>query len=145
MSQHPYGATLYFSVLNPIASKKNGRRMVKRGHRKILVDGKAATVSSNEIRRAAREAIKAGGPVFDADDLLNITYRHNLRTGEVDVSVRKVGDISSVGNAGLERDVHGMLETLADAMQGIVFPNDKQVDGGMFYRHRPAPLFQPPK
>ena len=37
---------------------------------------------------------------------------------------------------GTKRDAHGMVETIADALRGVVYPDDRQVDAGSWERKR---------
>lgn len=131
----PIGYSVTFDLERPVASSKNRRRIFARGGRVVSLPSADAERAFVEIRKAARAA--AGGSVpFGPDDALRIDYRHDIGTDRVRVTVTKVGDLPTKGKRGTKRDVHGMLETIADALQGVLYPNDSAVDAGGFERIR---------
>lgn len=122
----PIGTAVAFTIPHAIASKKNRRKWIKRGHRKFLVPSDEATADATEIAMRARVA--ANGIEFHELDALSLTYEHVIATDEVRVMVSKVGELPKRGVRGTKRDVHGMLETIADALQGVLYANDSAVD-----------------
>lgn len=108
------------------ASKKNRREWIKRGRKKFLVPSKEAQSDESLIHRIA--VAKAGalaGPTFpDQDVELRIVY--HARTGTVDVDCEPIRPRPK-GFSGRRRDLHGMIETIADALQNAVYTNDNQV------------------
>lgn len=124
--RHPIGTVVAFTVPHAIASKKNRRKWIKRGRKKFLVPSDEACADATEI--ALRARVAANGVEFDADDALELTYEHVLATDHVRVTVRKVGELPTKGRRGTKRDVHGMVETIADALQGVLYPNDSAID-----------------
>ena len=125
-SRLPVGTAVEFVVPHAIASKKNRRVWIKRGRKKFLVPSADATADATEIAMRARVA--ANGIEFHELDALSLSYEHVLATDEVRVRIEKVGELPRNGRRGTKRDVHGMLETIADALQGVVYPNDSAVD-----------------
>ena len=65
---------------------------------------------------------------FDEDDTLQIDLIHDVATDRVTVRVTKIGRLPAKGKKGTKRDVHGMIETVADALQGVLYPDDRAVD-----------------
>ncbi|MBL8739163.1 MAG: RusA family crossover junction endodeoxyribonuclease [Planctomycetes bacterium] len=125
-TRHPIGTFVEFVVPHPIASKKNRRKWIKRGGKRFLVPSSEAT--SDAIEVAMRARVAANGVAFHELDALQLSYEHVLATDEVRVTVKKVGELPVRGRRGTKRDVHGMLETIADALQGVLYPNDSAVD-----------------
>lgn len=125
MTRHPIGTFVEFVMPQPIASKKNGRKWIRRGRRKLLVPSDGATADATEL--ALRARVAANGLQFHPDDALSLTYLHDLATDQVRIRVEKVGELP-VKKRGTGRDVHGMLENIADALQGVLYPNDSAVD-----------------
>lgn len=126
MPRLPIGTAVAFTVPHAIASKKNRRKWIKRGRKKLLVPSDEAT--SDAIEVAMRARVAANGVHFHELDALQLSYEHVLATDEVRVHVEKVGELPARGVRGTKRDVHGMLETIADALQGVLYPNDSAVD-----------------
>ncbi len=122
----PVGAFVEFELPRPVASSKNRRRIFARGRRVVSLPSEQAESDSAMVRHAARQA--ARGVEFGPDDALRIDYEHVIESDVVRVRVTKVGTLPTKGKRGTKRDVHGMLETIADALQGELFPNDNQVD-----------------
>lgn len=139
MSHHPIGTQFVFAVTTPPASKKNGRRWLKRGRRKFLMPSDKAIASEAEVAAAASRATGGRMP-FDELDAVRLDYSHDILTDLVQITVTKIGVLPAKGTAkcprGTKRDAHGMLETIADALQGIIYPNDNAVDAGSFARVR---------
>lgn len=135
MSRLPIGEEVTFLIPHPVASLKNRKRIFGSGARKIILPSKQAVADTAEIKRVAEAA--SGGRMFHPDDSLRIEYEHDLRTDEVLVRVTKVGELPTKGKRGTKRDVHGMLETIADALQGVLYPNDSAIDEFSGKRQRP--------
>jgi Holliday junction resolvase RusA-like endonuclease len=121
----PIGTHVEFELPYPPASKKNGRVWRTRRGRKLLCPSDQAHADATMIALTARVA--ANGIEFGPDDALRIDYEHVLEGDTVRVRVTKVGTLPA-RNRGTKRDVHGMVELLADALQGELIPNDNQVD-----------------
>lgn len=128
-TRHPIGTFVEFEVPRPVASSKNRKRIFGRGKRKIVLLSKEATRDVADVRLLARAA--ARGLEFHADDALSLTYLHDIHADTLRVRVEKVGELPPSGGRvrrGTKRDVHGMMETIADALQGTIYPNDSAVD-----------------
>lgn len=127
--RHPIGTFVEFDVPRPVASSKNRKRIFGRGKRKIVLLSKEATRDIADVRTLALAA--ARGIEFDADDALSLTYTHDVHADTLRVRVEKVGELPPSGGRvrrGTKRDVHGMMETIADALQGVLYPNDSAID-----------------
>lgn len=135
MSDKPIGYSVSLMVEEPVASSKNSRRIWGRGKRKKSLPSEKAVLSEKRLRRAAREAIDYGEMPFDDDDYLELDYYHDVDEDHTYVSVTKCGEVRK-GKTGMRRDVLGMQETIADALQGVLYPNDSRIDCGSYRRVR---------
>lgn len=90
------------------------------------------------VKQAALTA--AQGVSFHPDDLLRIAYWHDVGMDCLGVIVEKIGEMPAKGKRGTKRDVHGMLETIADALQGVLYDDDSAVDAFEGKRVRPSQL-----
>lgn len=127
--RHPIGTAVEFEIPRPVASSKNRKRIFGRGARKIVLLSKKAERDVADVRLLAIDA--ARGIEFHADDALSLTYAHDVHADTLRVRVEKVGELPPAGGRhkrGTKRDVHGMLETIADALQGVLYPNDNAID-----------------
>ena len=126
MIRHPIGTKVEFRLDSPVASSKNRRRLFKRGKRVISLPSTQAVHDAASIAAAA--ALACGGIVFHDDDALHLDYEHDIDTDAVVVTVTKIGEIPPKGKRGTKRDVHGMAETIADALQGVIYNDDRCID-----------------
>ena len=133
------GYSVSFTLATPPASKKNKRIWKRRGRRTFLLPSVKAQRSEFDIATAARTATHGRMP-FAPTDTLRIDYAHDIHTDQVRVTVTKVGELPARGKLGTKRDSHGMVETIADALQGVLYTNDSQVDCGSWERVRPTAL-----
>lgn len=105
--------------------------------------------SERAIASAAQLAVsRDNGRVtmpFDEQDTIRIDYQHDIGTDMVHVRVMKIGTlpertpsgrVKGGKKLGTKRDCHGMLDTIADALQGVIYPDDRQVDAGSWERLR---------
>lgn len=124
----PIGTAIEFEIERPVASLKNRRRIFrgKGGRGLVSLPSKQAEVDTAMIVRAAQVA--AGGRAFGPDDALRLDFSHHLASGVVRVRVEKIGELAARGARGTGRDCHGMVETIADALQDVLYPDDRQVD-----------------
>lgn len=130
----PIGTSVTFRIPHPVRSKKNGKVWRKRRGRMLFCQSDAAQNDTAEIRLVAASASK--GVTFHADDALHLDYEHVIETDDVIVTVTKVGELPAKGKRGTKRDVIGMMETIADALQGVLYPNDSAIDIGTCGRRR---------
>lgn len=135
MSCTPIGTAITFRVPRPVASSKNRRQLFARGRRVVSLPSKQA-LADFAMLRAAADAVTGGQMPFDAADALSLSYAHELDVDELVVTVRKIGLLPAHGKKGTKRDVHGMMETIADALQGTLYPDDRQIDHGSAARVR---------
>lgn len=131
----PIGHAIEFTIPHPVSSSKNRRRLFARGKRVISLPSERAEGDTSLIRLLALGV--SGGVKFGPDDALELAYTHDIESDRLTVRVTKIGTLPTKGKRGTRRDVHGMLETIADALQGVLYPNDSAIDrfGGM--RRRP--------
>ena len=127
--RHPIGTAVEFVIPRPVASSKNRKRIFGRGARKIVLLSREAERDIADVRTLALAA--ARGIEFHEDDSLSLTYTHDVHADTLRVRNEKVGELPARGGRhkrGTKRDVHGMVETIADALQGVLYPNDNAID-----------------
>jgi Holliday junction resolvase RusA-like endonuclease len=69
-------------------------------------------------------------------DLVRLDIEHHIASDRVSVRVTKIGEMPAKGKKGTKRDCHGMIETIADGLQGVLYHDDDQVDAGTWLRDR---------
>lgn len=116
-----------------VASKKNRRRWIRRGRKKFLVPSSEATADESSLHEAAVRSLPAGTIPFPDDDV-ELTIVYHARSGKVDIGCRSIGPRPK-GFTGRRRDAHGMIETIADALQDAFYRNDNQVARLVIERH----------
>lgn len=150
MSAQPVGYTITFTISAPaVVSKKNNYRWLKYGTRMKVTPSAKVIASERVIASAARLAIARNGGrstmPFDGQDTIRIDYQHDIDNDMLHVRVTKIGllpertpsgRVKGGKKLGTKRDCHGMLETIADALQGVAYPNDNQLDAGSWERLR---------
>lgn len=145
MSDKPIGHSYEIVVQDTIASSKNRRRIYGRGKFKKSLPSVECEASIKALRAAARDVLmdREGADFmdyvstpFDSQDQLEITYIHNLDDDSVFVSVEKIGEVPSSGKKGTRNDIHGKIETIADALEGVIYPDDRYVERIQGWRER---------
>lgn len=125
--RHPIGTRVELFLPRPVASSKNRRRLFARGRRVMSLPSEQAVADVELIRRAAHAA--KAGVYFHPDDLLSLAYWHDVERETMRVVVEKIGEIPpKAKKRGTRRDVHGMVETIADALQGVLYDDDRAID-----------------
>ena len=114
------------SITVPIpASKKNRRILNTKGKHPILLPSPDAKQSEKEIRDAWIEAVGRLAPVWDSEEIaVSVTYA--VKTQKVTIDVEPLAPRPK-GVTGRRRDLHGMIETVCDALEGLAYKNDNQV------------------
>ena len=126
MTRLPVGAQVTFNLPRPVASSKNRRRLFARGRRVMSLPSEQAVTDSALIASLAKLA--ARGMKFHDDDALAMDYVHDVQRDTVRVTVWKIGELPVRGKRHTKRDVHGMCETIADALQGVLYDDDRNFD-----------------
>lgn len=139
MSDKPVGHYVEFEIDRPIASSKNSRRIYSRGKRKGNKKVKSLPSEQCEkdikaLRLAAREAIEWGEMPFDRDDILQLDTEYCPIETRTWVCVTKVGEIPKRGRRYTERDVHSSVETICDALEDVIYPDDRNFVSGSYKR-----------
>lgn len=113
---------------NRPASKKNRRRWLRRGTRTYLVPSTEAVADEASIHAIARRAAAAAKHPIPAypDEEMELRVVYHARSDTIDVTCTPIGP-KPKGFSGRARDLHGMLETLADALQKAIMANDNQI------------------
>lgn len=140
MSAKPIGYRITFTIPRPPASKKNGRRVFRAGKRIRFMPSRQAELDEDLVSEIARQTCGGQMP-FDELDALRIDYSHDVNTDEVQVAVEKIGTLppakgKGAGFRGTKRDVIGIGETIADGLQGVLYPNDNAIDAWAIGRRR---------
>jgi Holliday junction resolvase RusA-like endonuclease len=76
--------------------------------------------------RAHLANVSNGASLFGSDDV-SIEVQHDVATDLCQVIVHRRGPAKQVGSkTGRRRDVHNLLDTLCDALEGIAYDDDRQ-------------------
>jgi hypothetical protein len=126
--------SITFAVAPP-ASLKNRRQWHRRAGSWRLSPSEDAIAGMREIRLAALAALH-GRAAWGPDDALHLELEHDVDADLVRVTVTRLGTLPTSGRRGTRRDCHGMIETVADALQGVLYDDDRQVDAGAWRRVR---------
>lgn len=119
----------------PPASKKNHAR-AKRDW-----DTGKAYVGSDRMVRHERRAIRIiveqalaairwrmAEPLFGEDDDVEMELEHLVERDVMQVTVRRIGPPQKVdGRTGRRRDVVNLFDSISDALQGLVYGDDRQI------------------
>lgn len=81
------------------------------------------------IRAHVARALPPGAePLFGSIDDCRVDLVHRVRDDAVVVTVSRVGKPHRVGRkTGRRRDVHNLIDTLCDALQGVLYADDRQL------------------
>ncbi len=107
----------------PVASKKNRRRPIGNGR---TVASREASSDERALRTLALLEMHGQGFQRVESDDVEIVMRHFVEEDEIEIQVRALRP-KPKGRSGRRRDLHGMIETVADALQGVAYANDNQV------------------
>lgn len=127
-----------FRVPRCVASSKNRRRTFynRKAGRVVSLPSEQATLDIALLKQLAREAM-AGKLPFGENDLLRLEVEHECVSDTLVVRVKRIGEIVGNGVRYTRRDCHGMIETIADALQGVAYDDDRMIDAGSWQRVRP--------
>lgn len=107
----------------------------------VSLPSKQAVDDIGMIRAAARQKLQqlVASP-FGDNDLLWLDIRHHVRRDTLTIRVTKIGELPTDAKARryTQRDCHGMIDTVADALQGVLYKDDRMVDTGTWGRLRPG-------
>ncbi len=145
-----YPPFLSMDLPRPVASLKNSRvlawrKMVKPGQRVRMVPRSIKSEKQDAdldmVKRHAEVALaRSGGSPFGPDDAIRIEVDHMIEDDTLRVRAVKVGTLPPAhgrhGRRGTKRDVHGLIEAIADGLQGVWFEDDRQVDAAAQTRIR---------
>jgi len=90
---------------NSIRSKKNSKRIYAKGKKKIVLPSLAYLEWEEEARRAV---------------VSQLSCDFKLLTGDISINAQ-------IYYKGQRSDLSGTLESIGDAMEGILYENDKQI------------------
>lgn len=122
-----------FTIPVPVSSK-NRQRVMRRGRRAWIAKGAQAEAQHTTIKRAALAALAEWGPRPDltslfGDDNLEMQIEHDVELDLLHVTVRSLGPRpGSKVKTGRKRDLQNLQDAVCDALQGVVYDNDNQID-----------------
>lgn len=103
-------------------SKKNGMRVVGR---RLIRSHRVARQESNLALLAAQQFGWRGKPLFGTDEV-SIRITRRVAANVVEVEVTNLGPPPK-GRTGRDRDTQNLGDSICDALQGIAYRNDNQV------------------
>lgn len=116
-----------------VDSKKNATVPRRRGRGGPMFTGKKPHIEQQErtIRQAVRRATQGVPlPLFGELDDVHVRVVWLWRRSRLRVTIESMGPPPTRGRSkatGRTRDMHNMLDTLLDALQGVAFRDDRQV------------------
>lgn len=94
----------------------------------------AVKVAMRTIRDTIRREIDkihasypSEGPIFGGNRI-KLQIAHNVPLDKLLVWVEDLGQFPTSGRTGRKRDLQNLQDTLCDAMEGVVYKNDNQID-----------------
>jgi hypothetical protein len=117
----------------PPHSKKNNTQPMRRGKHGPIRIGPRAVVrrEARAMRQLVFEAIAqlgVVGPLFGCEDDIDMQVEHVLGRDVVRVTVTRLGPPLAVhGRTGRRRDLVNLFDSIADAMNGVLYGDDRQV------------------
>lgn len=144
-----FGPLLQMRLPRPVASLKNRRQLSWRKIRrpgeltKTVPTSKLSKDQNRDVDMVRRYGMVAvgrrthavklyDGLPFAPDDAIRLDYSHLIEADEIMVRALRVGTLPSGKRKGqkrgTKRDLHGMIELLADALTGVWWPDDDQID-----------------
>lgn len=107
-------------------SKKNSKRIVGRGRSRRLLPSVAAVEFERRVRDAAQAQRQSPAPAVPTASV-GVLMTHHALSGTIDICVRELDPEPTRGRNGRSMDLHGIFETVADALQGSAYADDRQV------------------
>lgn len=135
-----FGPALTFRLPRPVASLKNTRALgwIERNGkaRPTTRKSKLQVDDIDMVKRYASVAIgrsgwKPRGPQgrpFDDEDLIRLEVVHVCASDELEVTAIRIGALAENQPKHTKRDVHGMVELVADALTGTWWHDDSRID-----------------
>lgn len=117
----------------PPCSKKNNTEMRRRGRygKRWITPNDQVRSEARRMRQAVSEGMARLGlqePLFGEDDDVELELRHLIDRDVVQVTFRRIGPPLEVkGRTGRKRDVINLFDAVGDAMNGLVYGDDKQI------------------
>lgn len=120
---------LHFEIPIPPSLKNN--IVIGRGRMWKSSAVKAAMRTIRDTIRRELDRIHASypceGPVFGSNRI-KLQVAHNVPLDKLLVWVEDLGPFPTSGRTGRKRDLQNLQDTLCDAMEGVVYKNDNQID-----------------
>lgn len=119
------GRPAIVSFVFPVWQSKKNDVLISRGKVRC---GTRSSRHADVMRQHVARIVPHGTVLFGDTDDVHVSAVHNVDDDTVTVTMRRAGAPRQVGRkTGRRRDVHNLLDTLCDAMQGVVYGDDKQV------------------
>lgn len=110
----------------PVWPCKKNNAAYARGRR--IGSSRVAKHEAAIAAHVARVLPPGAAPLFGALDDCRVDLVHRVRDDAVVVTVSRVGEPQQVGRkTGRRRDVHNLIDTLCDALQGVLYADDRQL------------------
>lgn len=101
-------------------SKKNSQQIMKRGRRRFVTSSDASKVFEQHLRIVARRLRSLGA------NYIATRVTIDERAQRTRIEVWDLGPQPSKGRCDTKRDVHNCADVVMDALQGVVFDDDRQ-------------------
>lgn len=132
LERGPSGRVTAIAMVIPVPrSKKNNKALLRRGRAVRIGWSKQIKRQERAIAIIAASVLGGCEPLFGADDV-ELLAEHDVQSDTVQVRVRRVGPPRRVGGraagrTGRRRDVPNLLESICDALNGVVYGDDRQI------------------
>lgn len=131
--------SITFRVPGKVRSSKNRRILlglwdkVRKKCQCRSVHSKEAKQDLERIAQHARAAMAEQGWAFCEDDELDLSYDYDVPRDQTIITVTVLGPRPK-GTTGRKQDAFAALETIADALQNVLYRNDSQIREGRYKR-----------
>lgn len=142
LSEGSSAPTLRVDFHRPVASKKNSkerkfRRRADGTQYSYTGRSKKAQKDEETLQLVALAAARAQDWKLLEEDEVELVVVWNVEGG-LTLEVRSIGPKPKAPRTGRSRDLVGMLETIADALQRVAYRDDAQIARVVLERHIPA-------
>lgn len=117
-------------LIPPPKSKKNNKALIVINGRTRVGTAKCIKDQEAAIRMHVARAVPLleAGPLFGDVHDVGLELVHLIEKDLVQVTVYRLGDAVEVaGRTGRRRDVPNLFESVCDALEGLLYENDRQI------------------
>lgn len=123
----------------PIPASKKNNKVVRQTKKGIQVGWSSKVTRQERLiaeLAAAGVPMRAAGPLLGDVDDVRMLLRHDVAREVVQVEVYRIGPPKEIaGRTGRRRDVPNLFELTCDALEGVVYGNDRQIAECTGVRH----------